>query len=57
VESILDYGILEWQHIMKMIKKQSKEEGELLEIFNKVWWPHVICAWDGQENQAVLLTT
>jgi len=39
-ESILDYGILEWQHIMKMIeKKHSKEEGRLMELLNKVWCP------------------
>jgi hypothetical protein len=39
-EVLLDYGHLEWQHTMKMVKIHMKDEGRILKGFDKVWCPH-----------------
>ncbi len=52
-EGLLDLGLLEWQHTMKMVKIHLEDEGRISRRFDQVWCPHhVICL--GAQNKVVL---
>jgi hypothetical protein len=49
-DELLDYGRMEWQHMLQLIKRKLKEENNLLKVFDKVWGLHnFICAKGGKK--------